>query len=106
MPKAARVYRPHPRVTKPDNRPPSSQRGYGAKWRKAKDEYIREHPWCAICAKEGRRTSSQTVDHIIAHKGDMKLFWDRKNWQPACLSCNSRKAATSEGGFGHKGHNG
>ncbi|WP_343040029.1 HNH endonuclease signature motif containing protein [Methylocystis heyeri] len=32
------------------------------------------------------------VDHITPHKGDIKLFWDRKNWQPLCEPChNSRK---------------
>jgi 5-methylcytosine-specific restriction protein A len=24
------------------------------------------------------------VDHIIPHKGDMKLFWDTKNWSALC----------------------
>lgn len=40
------------------------------------------------------------VDHIAAPKGDMKLFWDRKNWQPYNGLCNRRKAVKSEGGFG------
>lgn len=40
------------------------------------------------------------VDHRIAPKGDMTLFWDRSNWQPFNVGCNSRKAIKSEGGFG------
>lgn len=24
------------------------------------------------------------IDHITPHKGDQKLFWDRKNWQVLC----------------------
>jgi len=40
------------------------------------------------------------VDHRIAHKGDMRLFWDRSNWQPMTRACNSRKAIRYEGGFG------
>ena len=40
------------------------------------------------------------VDHKVAHKGDMKLFWDRANWQPMCRSCNSRKAVQQEGALG------
>jgi 5-methylcytosine-specific restriction endonuclease McrA len=41
------------------------------------------------------------VDHIQAHKGNQLLFWDRDNWQPACVPCNKWKAATSEGAFGN-----
>jgi 5-methylcytosine-specific restriction protein A len=40
------------------------------------------------------------VDHRIAPKGDMKLFWDRANWQPYRRDCNSRKNILHEGGFG------
>jgi len=40
------------------------------------------------------------VDHKVAHKGDMKLFWDTANWQPSCQPCNTRKAIREEGGFG------
>ncbi len=24
------------------------------------------------------------VDHVVPHKGDADLFWDRDNWQPCC----------------------
>jgi hypothetical protein len=24
------------------------------------------------------------IDHIIPHKGDKALFWNRNNWQAAC----------------------
>jgi 5-methylcytosine-specific restriction endonuclease McrA len=40
------------------------------------------------------------VDHKVAHKGDKKLFWDRANWQPMRLGCNSRKAVQQEGALG------
>jgi len=83
-------------------RPTSAQRLYGRKWREAVAGYVKAHPWCALCAREGRSTPSATIDHIVAHKGDAGLFWDRQNWQPACLSCNSRKAARDEGGFGNR----
>jgi 5-methylcytosine-specific restriction endonuclease McrA len=41
------------------------------------------------------------VDHRVAHKGDPVLFWSRSNWQPMNRRCNSRKAASREGGFGN-----
>jgi 5-methylcytosine-specific restriction endonuclease McrA len=29
------------------------------------------------------------VDHIQPHRGDQRLFWDRRNWQPLCRTCHS-----------------
>ncbi|WP_396127368.1 HNH endonuclease [Edaphobacter acidisoli] len=40
------------------------------------------------------------TDHIIPHRGDKKLFWDRSNWQPLCATCHSVKTAEEDGGFG------
>ena len=50
-----------------------------------------ENQLCAICEREGRRTPTQCVDHVQPHHGDEVLFWDRSNWQPACIPCNTRK---------------
>ena len=43
------------------------------------------------------------VDHIIPHKGDKVLFWDRSNWQPLCKTCHDTKTAREDGGFGRHG---
>ncbi|HBO7046427.1 TPA: HNH endonuclease, partial [Pseudomonas aeruginosa] len=32
---------------------------------------------------------ANTVDHIVAHRGDTDLFWDKDNWQPLCGPCHS-----------------
>jgi 5-methylcytosine-specific restriction protein A len=42
------------------------------------------------------------VDHIIPHKGNMNLFWDKRNWQSMCGRCHSKKTAKEDGGFGNK----
>lgn len=60
-------------------RPSSRERGYDHEWRKARAAYLTAHPHCAMC---GQRATH--VDHIIPHKGDDRLFWDRNNWQPLC----------------------
>ena len=68
-----------------------SGRGYGAAWRKARKKYLTEHPLCVKCRKQGRYVKATDVDHIIPHRGNLDLFWDRNNWQALCHSCHSRK---------------
>jgi 5-methylcytosine-specific restriction protein A len=46
------------------------------------------------------------VDHIIPHKGNYKLFWDKSNWQSLCKSCHDKKTAREDGAFGNKGTQG
>lgn len=75
-----------PQVLTPGNRKTTDQRGYSRKWKVAREAYLNEHPLCLECLKEKRVTAATVVDHIIPHKGDMKLFWDRNNWQPLCAS--------------------
>lgn len=68
-----------------------SQRGYTSAWDRARAGYLRSHPYCVHCQQLGRVVPSQEVDHIIPHRGDMKVFWDRSNWQALCNPCHSRK---------------
>jgi len=83
-----------------DNRPSAAKRGYGRKWREARKAFLArpENRWCAC----GCGRPADMVDHKIPHKGDMKLFWDRKNWQPMNGHCTARKAVLNEGAFGNK----
>jgi 5-methylcytosine-specific restriction protein A len=80
----------------------SAERGYDARWRRVRLVFLREHPLCTdpFGDHDGRATAAECVDHIVAAKGDMELFWDEGNWQPLCLRCNSKKAAVSEGRWG------
>ena len=36
------------------------------------------------------------LDHIIPHRGDRRLFWDRNNWQALCKSCHDSKTMTED----------
>lgn len=83
------------------DRPNASRRGYNSKWRTARAAFLRDNPLCAECKRHGKYTQAIVVDHIIPHKGDKSLFWDRNNWQPLCKRCHDRKTATEDGGFGH-----
>lgn len=66
----------------------SSQRGYNYKWQKARERYLLDNPLCVYCDRLGRVTAASVVDHVIAHRGDMTLFWDQSNWQSLCKPCH------------------
>lgn len=76
----------------------ASQRGYGHKWATESKAFL-SLPGNQFCSC-GCGRPADMVDHIKAPKGDMKLFWDRKNWRALRRGCNSRKAVLFEGGFG------
>ena len=98
MSQLRRVSLPRPK----DNRPSASKRGYDSRWRRTRIGFLKKHPLCAECEKRGRTTLATVVDHIIPHKGDKVLFWDRSNWQPLCKQCHDRKTAKEDGGFGSR----
>jgi 5-methylcytosine-specific restriction protein A len=62
----------------------AAQRGYGGKWVAAIRVFKADHPLCLGCQAVDRYRVVTTVDHTIPHKGDLKLFWNRNNWQPSC----------------------
>lgn len=79
----------------------SAERGYNARWRRERLQFLREHPLCAECFKRGRLTPATEVDHITPHRGDPTLFWNQSNWQPLCKPCHSTKTAREDGAFGN-----
>ena len=64
----------------------STERGYNATWRKARNAYLYDHPLCVMCLAmtTPRTVPANVVDHIVPHKGDQALFWDTANWQALC----------------------
>lgn len=62
----------------------SSQRGYTGAWDKARKAFLARSRWCRRCG-----APATVVDHIIPHRGDQALFWDKSNWQPLCTPCHS-----------------
>lgn len=81
----------------------AQERGYTSQWTKARAAYLRKHPLCVYCQRDGRLTAATVVDHIVPHKlkqaidsGDeaaiakaRTLFWDSGNWQPLCTPCHN-----------------
>ena len=89
----------------------AAQRGYGHAWRKAREGYLKKHPFCVMClatagieaqtledviiactAKRIDTPWANTVDHKIAHRGDMTIFWDKTQWQSLCSTCHNSHA--------------
>lgn len=79
----------------------AAQRGYGSWWQRARAIFLKEHPLCAECERQGRLTRATVVDHKIPHKGNPRLLRDKKNWQSLCGPCHNRKTAREDGGFGN-----
>ena len=57
----------------------AAERGYDAKWRRARKRFLQRHPLCANCLSQGVLTPATVVDHIVPHRGDRALFWDENN---------------------------
>lgn len=83
----------------------ASQRGYNSKWRRLRATVLRDQPLCVRCLPLGFVKAATDVDHIVPHKGNMTLFWDRNNLQPLCKSCHSHKTATEDSRFAQKKEN-
>ena len=93
----------------------STARGYGYAWQKARVGYLLSHPWCVRCLAEAGVAAAEpvkalgqcqqlgiapppahVVDHIMPHRGDQALFWDKTNWQSLCFTHHSRDKQREE----------
>jgi 5-methylcytosine-specific restriction enzyme A len=76
------------------------QRGYDRRWEKARAAFLREpeNRFCRKCQQRGPMTLATIVDHVVPHRGDPDLFWDRSNWQPLCKAHHDRDKQRQERG--------
>lgn len=67
----------------------TTQRGYGASWRRLRSIVLTEEPLCALCKRDGRVSEATEVDHITpkANGGTDA----RNNLQGLCKSCHAKK---------------
>lgn len=61
---------------------------YGSRWQKARAYFLAKHPLCAEHLKRDAYVEATVVDHVVPHRGDLKLFWDNTNWQSLCKHCH------------------
>lgn len=74
-------------------RPSARQRGYTREWQVARDAFLLAFPYCRHndCGRH-----ATVVHHVVAHKGDKRLFWDRANWLPVCQPCHDGALQSKE----------
>jgi 5-methylcytosine-specific restriction protein A len=76
----------------------TAQRGYGYRWQKARERFLRINPLCVYCERAGRVEIAGVVDHKTPHRGDPELFWNESNWQSLCKPCHDGAKAREERG--------
>lgn len=81
----------HSGLHKDGERISSSRRGYDRKWRAFRKRYLKAHPLCVECMKEGKYVAATDVDHIKTIRDHPELKYDLRNLQALCHSCHSRK---------------
>ena len=81
----------HPEVVRS-----AHSRGYNKRWQRESKTFLKSHPLCEECKKNGRYVQATVVDHIVPHRGDQKLFWDRENWRALCKSCHDKKTGRED----------
>jgi 5-methylcytosine-specific restriction protein A len=77
-------------------------RGYTYRWLRLSRDRLKRFPWCAEHERQGQTVQATVTDHIRAHKGDARLFWNEANLQSLCKRCHDRKSAREDGGFGNR----
>lgn len=56
------------------------------RWKGLRLAVLEEFPLCKFCGE-----AATTVDHIMPHMGNWKLFLDVENMQSLCKSCHDKK---------------
>lgn len=74
-------------------RDPASNKRYGRSWKRIRDRYIKAHPLCEECDKNGRIKAAEEVHHILPlSKGGGN---ETSNLMALCKPCHSRITAES-----------
>lgn len=80
-------------------RNPESNKRYGRAWKRARDRFIKAHPLCEECKKQGKLTPAEEVHHIIPlSQGGGN---DESNLMSLCKSCHSRITVESGDRWGN-----
>lgn len=98
----ARIARsPDPVVETELRRGSARERGYTTAWDKAAKGHLDRSPLCVYCAmgawgQPPRVTAARLVDHLIPHKGDQAIFWNKRDWVSSCTPCHAGPKQAAE----------
>ena len=70
-----------------DKRPSSNKRGYDSRWEKVRLMYLREHPLCELCEKEGKLVPAVLVHHKKPIRQGGEVL-DEANLMAVCRPCH------------------
>jgi len=62
------------------------------RWRALRAAVLLADRACVVC----QAAPSTIADHLVPHRGDPALFWNRDNLQGLCATCHSRKTRRDE----------
>jgi 5-methylcytosine-specific restriction endonuclease McrA len=71
----------------------TTERGYGADWRRLRDWHLRRNPLCRLCLLDDRVVAASDVDHIVAVTLAPERRLDPDNLQSLCHPHHMQKEA-------------
>lgn len=70
-------------------------------WRKLRLAYMKEHPVCEECLKNGKVTAADSIHHVkspfTGNTVNWTLFLDPENLEAICRECHARVHAEESG---------
>lgn len=102
MPSAAKRYTQERTGKVVEHRDVSHRKLYDGRWYRYAARFRKANPTCARCRVYGRVSPTQTVDHIIPHRGNEGLFLDEANHCPLCKACHDFVTLAYDGGLGRQ----
>lgn len=67
-------------------------------WQARRLWQLHREPYCRTCTRKQRFIAATVADHIIPHRGNRRLFWDRNNLQSLCGVHHNDKTRQEQGG--------
>jgi len=96
---AARTHLGDKRRRYENKKPEYSKLYHTRRWIRQSKLFLKRYPLCAECLRYNVTTQAECVDHFVPHKGDLRLFWDKYNWQSLCTMHHNQKSAKEKNDY-------